>query len=111
MNRSISLSGAMKAATAAVVLCGAAGLAFAQATPPTTASPNPATGAGQQSPAGGPMGTTGVMPQNQGAGAGMSSGSPSASRAPGSSMSNNDTSMSSDGSSRRMRRHARADRN
>lgn len=118
MNKSISLSSAMKTAAAAVVLCGAAGLAFAQGTPPNTASPNPATGAGQQSPAGGPMGTTGVMPQNQGGatgGAGMSSGG-SSSRMSGSSMSNNnDMSMSSDRSSRHSRRmhhrRARADRN
>lgn len=41
-----------------------AGVAFAQGNPPTTAPANPATGAGQQSPAGGPMGTTGTTPQN-----------------------------------------------
>jgi hypothetical protein len=44
----------------AVLALGASGFAFAQATPPTTASPNPATAAGQQSPAGGPMGSTGT---------------------------------------------------
>jgi hypothetical protein len=42
-------------ATVAVV-----GTAMAQGTPPTTASPNAATGAGQQSSQGTPMGTTGV---------------------------------------------------
>ena len=42
----------------------AAGTAFAQGNPPTTAPPNPATAAGQQNPAGGPMGTTGTTPQN-----------------------------------------------
>ena len=117
MNKSFSLSGVLRTATAAAVLCGAAGLAFAQGTPPNTASPNPATGAGQQSPAGGPMGTTGVMPQNQGgatgSGAGMSSsGASSSSRMSGSSMSNNDMSDGSSRHSRRMNhRRARADRN
>ena len=41
-----------------------ASIAIAQGNPPTTMPPNPATAAGQQSPAGGPMGTTGTMPQN-----------------------------------------------
>lgn len=41
-----------------------AGAAFAQGNPPTTAPANPATAAGQQNPAGGPMGTTGTTPQN-----------------------------------------------
>jgi hypothetical protein len=44
----------------AVLALGASGLAFAQATPPTS-SPDPATtAAGQQSRAAGPMGTTGT---------------------------------------------------
>jgi hypothetical protein len=51
MNRTSSLVAALALA--------AAGTVFAQGNPPTTASPNPATAAGQQSPAGGPMGTTG----------------------------------------------------
>ncbi len=42
----------------------AAGAAFAQGNPPTTAPPNPATAAGQQNPVGGPMGTTGTTPQS-----------------------------------------------
>lgn len=46
-----------------------AGAAFAQGTPPTTAPANPATGAGQQSPSGGPMGTTGTTPQSSQSGA------------------------------------------
>jgi len=57
----------MKQATtrllAALALCSSAGLAFAQGNPPTTTSPNPATGAGQQNPVGGPMGTTGTQVQ------------------------------------------------
>jgi hypothetical protein len=61
---------------AALALGAAAGVAFAQGTPPTTASPNPATGAGQQSQTGTPMGTTGVLTQNNNSGsaAGTSSG-------------------------------------
>ncbi|QFZ86848.1 MULTISPECIES: proteophosphoglycan ppg4 [Variovorax] len=50
-----------------------AGVAFAQGNPPTTAPANPATGAGQQSPTGGPMGTTGTTPQNTQSGSTMSS--------------------------------------
>jgi hypothetical protein len=61
MNRTSSLIAALA--------LGAAGIAFAQGNPPTTASPNPATGAGQQSPAGGPMGATGTMPQSGTSGA------------------------------------------
>ena len=44
----------------AILALGTAGAAFAQGNPPTTAVPNPATGAGQQNPVGGPMGTTGT---------------------------------------------------
>lgn len=63
-------------ATVAVV-----GTAMAQGTPPTTASPNAATGAGQQSSQGTPMGTTGV-----GGGGGAATGTmqpaPAQARAP-----------------------------
>ena len=52
----------------AALALGAAGVAFAQGTPPTTTSPNPATGAGQQSQTGTPMGTTGVLTQNNNSG-------------------------------------------
>jgi hypothetical protein len=44
----------------AALLLGTAGMAFAQGNPPTTASPNPATAAGQQTQQGTPMGTTGT---------------------------------------------------
>jgi hypothetical protein len=89
----------------------AAGTAFAQGNPPTTASPNPATAAGQQSPAGGPMGTTGTTPQNKtasGSGSGGTSGSApmSGSMSTGSS---NDTNAMAPNS--RPMRPARADRN
>ena len=49
----------------AALLFGSATLASAQGNPPTVTPANPATAAGQQSPAGGPMGTTGTTPQNQ----------------------------------------------
>lgn len=58
----------------AILALGTASAAFAQGNPPTTTVPNPATGAGQQSPAGGPMGTTGAQvaqPAAPGAGTGM----------------------------------------
>lgn len=44
----------------AALMFGTAGMAFAQGNPPTTASPNPATAAGQQTQQGTPMGTTGT---------------------------------------------------
>lgn len=96
-------------ALVAALALAAAGTAFAQGNPPTTATPNPATAAGQQNPAGGPMGTTGTMPQNNsgsGANATAGSGSSSSSMSTGS---NNDTTAM--GSNSRPMRPARADRN
>ena len=90
------------------------GAAFAQGTPPTTAPANPATGAGQQSPAGGAMGTTGTTPQNTtGTGTGAGTSTPSSSASGGSTMSSgssNDTSMAAS-SNTQQTRPARADRN
>lgn len=63
----------------AILALGTASAAFAQGNPPTTAVPNPATGAGQQSPAGGPMGTTGAQvaePAAPGTGAAMNTTPP-----------------------------------
>ncbi len=79
----------------------AAGAAFAQGNPPTTAPPNPATAAGQQNPVGGPMGTTGTTPQTN------TAGTPAPARG---------TAMSQDSGSTNMAavqpmRPARADRN
>lgn len=87
---------------AALALC-AAGAAMAQGNPPTTAPPNPATAAGQQNPAGGPMGTTGTTPQ------GSMAAAPAPAPARG-------TAMSQDSGSTNMAavqpmRPARADRN
>ena len=62
----------------AALALGAAGAAFAQGNPPTTAPPNPATAAGQQNPAGGPMGTTGVTPQSPQAGSAPAGSAPTA---------------------------------
>jgi hypothetical protein len=99
MNRTSSLVAALALA--------AAGTVFAQGNPPTTASPNPATAAGQQSPAGGPMGTTGTTPQNN-TGTGTATQAPSSgSMSTGSS---NDTNAIASSDSRPMR-PARADRN
>ncbi|RZL63114.1 MAG: proteophosphoglycan ppg4 [Variovorax sp.] len=50
----------------AALALGTASAAFAQGNPPTTAPANPALGAGQQNPVGGPMGTTGTQAQNPG---------------------------------------------
>lgn len=100
MNRTSALIAALALATS--------GAAMAQGNPPTTAPPNPATAAGQQNPAGGPMGTTGTTPQsNAAAGAGGTMPS-SGSMATGSS---NDTSMASNGTGTQRMRPARADRN
>lgn len=63
---------------AALAFGATASIAIAQGNPPTTVPPNPATAAGQQSPAGGPMGTTGTMPQNPSGATGASSAPPPA---------------------------------
>jgi len=95
----------------AALALGAAGAAFAQGNPPTTAPPNPATAAGQQNPSGGPMGTTGVTPQSPQTGS-----APPASSAPPTAQGSTDTgssagtSMAASGDTPAMRR-ARADRN
>ncbi|SFP37300.1 proteophosphoglycan ppg4 [Variovorax sp. 770b2] len=105
MNRTSSLIAALA--------LGAAGIAFAQGNPPTTASPNPATGAGQQSPAGGPMGATGTMPQSgtSGAAAPMSQGSTGTSSSSANSSSSGTSGSNSTMSSEPPMRQARADRN
>ncbi|MDH6590375.1 hypothetical protein M2165_000264 [Variovorax sp. TBS-050B] len=88
----------------AVLALGAAGAAFAQGNPPTTAPANPATAAGQQSQTGTPMGTTGTLPQNNTAGT-TSSGSTTTSQSSGSM--NSGTNMAA----AEPMRPARADRN
>jgi len=98
MNKTSIIAAALAFATSGAVL--------AQGNPPTTAPANPATAAGQQNPAGGPMGTTGTTPQNNsGSSATMQS---SGSMATGTS---NDTSMASNASATQRMRPARADRN
>ncbi|MBU1357227.1 MAG: proteophosphoglycan ppg4 [Gammaproteobacteria bacterium] len=76
-----------------------AGVAMAQGTPPNANTANPATGAGQQTQQGTPMGTTGVPAANQGTSAMPNTNSQT--------MSNDSSNMGSNG---RMR-PARADRN
>lgn len=96
----------------AALALGAAGAAFAQGNPPTTAPANPATAAGQQNQQGTPMGTTGTLPQNNTAGT-TSSGSSSTtaqgsgSMSSGSGTTNNSTTMAAADPMR----PARADRN
>ena len=88
-------------ATAALVIAGGA---FAQGAQPNPNIANPALGAGQQSQQGTPMGTTGVLPANNGAAAMPNN---TMNTAPASNMSN-DTERRAP--TRRMRA-ARADRN
>ncbi|QRY34970.1 MULTISPECIES: proteophosphoglycan ppg4 [unclassified Variovorax] len=88
-------------ATAAFVVAGGA---LAQGTQPNPNVANPATGAGQQSQQGTPMGTTGVLPANNGATA-MPNNSMNA--APAARMAND----SADMAPQRRMRAARADRN
>ncbi len=56
----MTASNTLKTLLAGLATVAVVGTAVAQGTPPTTASPNAATGAGQQSSQGTPMGTTGV---------------------------------------------------
>ena len=56
----MTASNTLKTLLAGLATVAVVGSAMAQGTPPTTASPNAATGAGQQSSQGTPMGTTGV---------------------------------------------------
>ncbi|WP_051952979.1 hypothetical protein [Xenophilus azovorans] len=58
-HRSSFIAPFLRPAIAAALLAGTA-VAMAQSTPPNPASPNPATGAGQQTQQGTSMGTTGV---------------------------------------------------
>jgi hypothetical protein len=91
----------------AALALGAAGAAFAQGNPPTTAPANPATAAGQQNPSGGPMGTTGVTPES--GTAARTTTPPTAQSSPDTSSSSS-TTMAASGDTPAMRR-ARADRN
>lgn len=98
-----------KTSALAALALAAAGTAFAQGNPPTTAPPNPATAAGQQSPAGGPMGTMGTTPQNNSASrSGGTAGSAPTSGSMSTGSSNDTTAM---GSNSGPTRPARADRN
>ena len=66
---------------AAAALAASFGLAFAQGTPPSPSSPNPATGAGQRSTQNTPMGTTGIGGNGGAAAQGSMSGSAAATTA------------------------------
>jgi hypothetical protein len=89
----------------AALALGAAGAAFAQGNPPTTAPANPATAAGQQNPSGGPMGTTGVTPES-----GTARTTPPTAQTSPDTSSSSSTTMAASGDTPAMRR-ARADRN
>ena len=94
----------IKMAMAAVALTSAAGFAIAQGNPPTTSSPNPATGAGQQTQQNTPMGTTGTPATNQGTAAGTTANQPTTPPSTSQDMANQ-------GGSQGSTRVARADRN
>jgi len=99
-SKEILMTHSIKMAMAAVALTSAAGFAIAQGNPPTTSSPNPATGAGQQTQQSTPMGTTGTPATNQGTAANQPTTPPSTSQ-----------DMANQGGSRDSTRVARADRN
>jgi hypothetical protein len=105
---SISFRAALKTSAAVLAIAGAS-FAVAQGNPPTTTSPNPATGAGQQTQStpstqgSTPMGTTGT-PAAQGGTTG--SGSAASGTTSGSG-----TMSSTDTTTPRSERMARADRN
>ncbi|RYF43305.1 MAG: proteophosphoglycan ppg4 [Comamonadaceae bacterium] len=84
-----------------------ASAAMAQGTPPNAAVPNPATGAGQQSQQGTPMGTTGTPATNSGAAPMTNSGTATMN----SSTTSPSTGSSGDMGNSRPMRAARADRN
>lgn len=108
---STSFPKVLKVTAAAFAIAGAAGLAVAQGTPPTTSSPNPATGAGQQAQGtqgtqgSTPMGTTGTPAAQGGT---MSSGSAASGSTSGSGTMSTDTTTPRSSDNMRV---ARADRN
>ena len=96
----MTASNTLKTLLAGLATVAIVGTAVAQGTPPTTASPNAATGAGQQSTQGTPMGTTGV-----GGGGAATQAAPAAAATPPTST----TTMSGTGGA--TTRPMRADRN
>lgn len=100
----MTASNTLKTLLAGLATVAVMGTAMAQGTPPTTASPNAATGAGQQSSQGTPMGTTGV------GGGGAATGATQAAPAPAAAAPvTTDTTMSGSGGA--TTRPMRADRN
>ena len=100
----MTASNTLKTLLAGLATVAVMGTAMAQGTPPTTASPNAATGAGPQSSQGTPMGTTGV------GGGGAATGATQAAPAPAAAAPvTTDTTMSGSGGA--TTRPMRADRN
>lgn len=105
----MTASNALKSLLAGIATVAVVGTAIAQGNPPTTASPNPATGAGQQSSQNTPMGTTGTATGNN-----SNSAASGAGAAPGTSGASMGASSSADmgaATGGTNRRPARADRN
>jgi hypothetical protein len=99
----------LKALLAGFATVALVGTAVAQSTPPTTANPNPATGAGQQSSQATPMGTTGT--QTGGTMDPAASSSSGTSGASGTTMGSGSSSGTMADNSAATSRPARADRN
>lgn len=107
----MTASNALKTLFAGLATVAVVGTAVAQGTPPTTASPNAATGAGQQSSQNTPMGTTGTAGGSAGA-TGAAAGSTTAPSSPsGSTMGSGSSTDTMSGSGGTTARPARADRN
>jgi len=106
----MSASNSLKALLTGLATVAVVGTAIAQSNPPAPASPNPATGAGQQSSQNTPMGSTGTQGSTgNAAGTGASSAPGSSS---GSTMgTGNTTGSSGSDMSTSTPRPARADRN
>ena len=105
---SLSFRAALKTSVAALAIAGA-GFAVAQGNPPTTASPNPATGAGQQ--AQGTQGTQGSTPMGTTGTPSAQGGTTGSGAAASGTTSGSGTMSSTDTTTPRPERMARADRN
>ncbi len=103
----MTASNTLKTLLAGLATVAVVGTAIAQGTPPTTASPNAATGAGQQSTQGTPMGTTGVG--GGGAATGNTQAAPATAATPPTTTTTTNTNMSGTGGA--TTRPMRADRN
>ena len=101
----------LKALLAGLATVALVGTAVAQSTPPTTANPNPATGAGQQSTQNTPMGTTGTQAGGGTAGSATATGAGTSGAANANMGSTTPSGSTADSGAATTSRPARADRN